>query len=133
MYLSTEATHFYTIFSTLHVPNEGHSCIFLQLHDRVCFIDVLVTLLCDLMMLALGATEDHLPMEGLNFKICKNFVGQNFFLDLWGDKPLGRVKIIRQGGGGGIFITAMSLRLLRISSGNVNASVVATCQYPQIY
>ena len=35
--------------------------------------------------------------------------------------------------GGVIFITTISLFLLRISSGNVNASVVVTCQYPQIY
>ena len=25
---------------------------------------------------------------GLNLKICQNFVGQKFFLDLWVDKPL---------------------------------------------
>ena len=35
--------------------------------------------------------------------------------------------------GGVIFITTVSLFLLRISSGNVNASVVVTCQYPQTY
>ena len=71
---------------------------------------------------------------------------QNVFLHLWQDKPL-RVEL--KINGGVIFITILlhfhyfisletantqksEVFVLRISLGNVNASVV-TCPYPQIY
>ena len=77
-------------------------------------------------------------MGGLNLKVCQNFVGTKFFL-----RFVEGINLY----GGEICITTISLFhfleiantqksevfLLRISSGNVNASVVATCQYPQIY
>ena len=79
-------------------------------------------------------------MGDLIWKLAKILWGLNFFLDLWGDKPLwGELKLY----GRVIFITTVSLFhffrnsqhpenevfLLRISSGNVNASVVVTCQF----
>ena len=45
-------------------------------------------------------------MGGLNLKICQNFLGQDFFLNLRGNKPLwGELKLY----GGVIFITTRSL------------------------
>ena len=56
----------------------------------------------------------HLPCHyngGLNLKICRNFVGTNFFLGLCRNKPLwGELKLYGgEGGGGVIFSTAISL------------------------
>ena len=82
----------------------------------------------------------------LIWKFAKILWWQNFFLHLWQDKPLW---VELKTNGGVIFITTLlhfhyftsletvnTLRskvfLLRISLGNVNASVV-TCRYPQIY
>ena len=80
------------------------------------------------------------------WKIAKILRGQTFFLHLWQDKPLW---VELKTNGGVIFITILlhfhyfisletantqksEVFLLRISLGNVNASVV-TCRYPQIY
>ena len=82
----------------------------------------------------------------LIWKFAKILWWQNFFLHLWQDKPLW---VELKTNGGVIFITILlhfhyfisletantqksEVFLLRISSGNVNASVV-TCWYPQIY
>ena len=82
----------------------------------------------------------------LIWKFAKILWWQNFFLHLWQDKPLW---VELKTNGGVIFITILlhfhyfisletantqksEVFLLRISSGNVNASVV-TCRYPQIY
>ena len=82
----------------------------------------------------------------LNMKICQNLWWQKIFLHLWQDKPLW---LELKTNAGVIFITTLlhfhyfisletantqkdEVFLLRISSGNVNASVV-TCRYPQIY
>ena len=89
-----------------------------------------------------------LPLQwgDLIWKFAKILWWQIFFLHLWRDKLLWvELKIY----GGVIFITILlhfhyfisletantqksEVFLLRISSGNVNASVV-TCRYPQIY
>ena len=80
----------------------------------------------------------------LIWKFAKILWGQNFFLHLWGDKPLwGELKLH---GGSNMLLhfhyliyleTANTQKskvfLLLISSGNVRASGVASCQYPQIY
>ena len=82
----------------------------------------------------------------LIWKFAKILWWQNFFLHLWQDKPLW---VELKTNGGVIFITILlhfhyfisletantqksEVFLLRISLGNVNASVV-TCRYPQIY
>ena len=82
----------------------------------------------------------------LIWKFAKILWWQNFFLHLWQDKPLW---VELKTNGGVIFITILlhfhyfisletantqksEVFLLRISSGNVNASVV-TCRCPQIY
>ena len=79
-------------------------------------------------------------------KICQNLWWQKIFLHLWQDKPLW---LELKTNAGVIFITTLlhfhyfisletantqkdEVFLLRISSGNVNASFV-TSQYPQIY
>ena len=79
-------------------------------------------------------------------KFAKILWCQNFFLHLWEDKPLW---VELKTNGGVMFIPILlhfyyfifletantkksKVFLLRISLGNVNASV-ATCQYPQIY
>ena len=92
------------------------------------------------------STSPPITMGSLNLKICQNFAVANFLIPLWEDELLWvELKIY----GGVIFITILlyfhyfiSLKtantqksevfLLRISSGNVNPSVV-TCRYPQIY
>ena len=84
--------------------------------------------------------------DDLIWKFAKILWWQNFFLHLWQDKPLW---VELKTNGGVIFITILlhfhyfisletantqksEVFLLRISLGNVNASVV-TCRYPQIY
>ena len=87
-----------------------------------------------------------IKMGWLNLKICQNFLVTIFFFYLWQDKLLWvELKIY----GGVIFITILlhfhyfisletantlksEVFLLRISSGDLNASVVI-CWYPQIY
>ena len=88
-----------------------------------------------------------ITMGDLIWKVTKILWWQNFFLHLWEDKLLWlELKIY----GGVIFIPILlhfhyyislettvntqksAVFLLRVFSGNVNASVV-TCQYPQIY
>ena len=87
-----------------------------------------------------------ITMGWFNLKICQNFVMTKFFFHLWQGKPLW---VELKTNGGVIFITILlhfhyfisletantqksEVFLLRISLGNVNASVV-TCRYPQIY
>ena len=79
----------------------------------------------------------------LIWKFAKLLCWQNVFLELWQDKLLW---VELKTNGGVIFITTLlhftsletastqksEVFLLRISLGNVNASVV-TCRYPQIY
>ena len=80
----------------------------------------------------------------LIWKLAKILWWKNFFLHLWQGKPLW---VELKTNGGVIFITSLHFHyfisleisdtqksevfLLRVSLGNVNASVV-TCQYPQI-
>ena len=96
----------------------------------------------------LNIVSAPLPLQwgDLISKFAKILWWQNFFLHLWQDKPLW---VELKTNGGVIFITILlhfhyfisletantqksEVFLLRISSGNVNASVV-TCWYPQIF
>ena len=94
-----------------------------------------------LCMVSAPTPHPSLQLGDLIWKLAKILWWQNFFLHLWQDKPLWvELKTIYY------YITTLSLFLslesantqksevflLRISLGNVNASVV-TCRYPQIY
>ena len=103
-------------------------------------------LIMEVIWLNMVSIPPSITIGWLTSKTCQNFVATKFFLHLWQDKPLWvELKIY----GGVIFITMLlhfhyfisletantqksEVLLLRISSGNVNASV-AICQYPQIY
>ena len=99
-----------------------------------------------LCMVSAPTPHPSLQLGDLIWKLAKILWWQNFFLHLWQDKPLW---VELKTNGGVIFITILlhfhyfisletantqksEVFLLRISLGNVNASVV-TCRYPQIY
>ena len=104
--------------------------------------------LLNMKVIWLNIVSAPLPLQwgDLISKFAKILWWQNFFLHLWQDKPLW---VELKTNGGVIFITILlhfhyfisletantqksEVFLLRISSGNVNASVV-TCWYPQIF
>ena len=103
-------------------------------------------LIMEVIWLNMVSVPPSITIGWFNFKTCQNFVATEFFLYLSQDKFLWvEFKIY----GGVIFITMLmrihyfisletantqksEVLLLRISSGNVNASV-AICQYPQTY